>query len=139
MAAAKNGPRAKGKTGRPSKLTDERVERILEAIRAGNYIETAARIAGIAPSTLHQWRHDFPDFAEAVEKARAEAEGRNVAIVQRAAMSTWQAAAWWLERSFPARFGRRDRMEVDHSGSVGVTLTQLAKLAGEEEAGDGDS
>jgi hypothetical protein len=24
----------------------------------------------------------------------------------------WQAAAWWLERSFPGRYGRRGRREI---------------------------
>lgn len=131
MARARKPP-AKRKPGRPTKLTDERVETILVALRAGNYLETAARVAGVSYQTLNEWRKDFPEFSEAVEKARAEAEARNVAMVQTAARSTWHAAAWWLERSFPSRFGRRDRHEVEHSGSVGVTLTQLAELAAKD-------
>lgn len=135
MAGARKPP--KRKPGRPSKMTDEVVAKIIEALRAGNYLETAARVAGITYETLNEWRKQFPEFSEAVEKARAEAEARNVAVVQLAGRSQWQAAAWWLERSFPARFGRRDRMDVEHSGQVGVTLSQLARLAGEKEGGGG--
>ncbi len=103
--------------GRPSKLTDERGERILEALRAGNYLGTAARYAGIGESTLHEWRTKYPEFAEAVEKARADAEARMVAVIMKAAPIHWQAAAWWLERSFPGRYGRRERIE--HTGGDG--------------------
>lgn len=98
--------------GRPTKYTEQRVERILQAIRDGNYMETAARLAGIAPSTLYEWRNEFPDFSEAVETARAEAEERNIATIQAAAPQQWQAAAWWLERSFPDRYGRREQHNV---------------------------
>jgi transposase len=96
------------RTGRPSKFTVERQEQILEAIRGGNYLETAARAAGVGKSTFYEWLERFPDFADAVESARAEAEARNVAIIEKAAQASWQAAAWWLERSFPYRWGRRD-------------------------------
>ena len=50
------GPLA-GRTvvARPSKLTPETQNRIVQAARAGNYREAAARSAGIAPSTLYDW------------------------------------------------------------------------------------
>jgi hypothetical protein len=95
------------KVGRPTKFTPERQEQILRGIRAGNYVETAALAAGIGTSTFYEWVERFPDFAEAVQKARAEAETRYVAVIENAATTSWQAAAWWLERSAPSRWGRR--------------------------------
>ena len=102
---------------RPTKLTDEVREKICEAIRKGNYLETAAAYAGIGISTFYDWirRGDqtrgskFSDFSEAVKKARAEAEAHAVAVIRDAAHNSWQAAAWWLERSFPDRWGRTHR------------------------------
>lgn len=41
--------------GRPSKLTPDVQERIVNALNAGNYLEVAAGYAGISPSTLHNW------------------------------------------------------------------------------------
>ena len=29
---------------------------------------------------------------------------------------TWQAAAWYLERKHPDRWGRRERVDLKHSG-----------------------
>ena len=111
--------------GRPSKLTPEIQDRIVAAIRAGNYVETAARHAGIDPATFYRWMErgakersgKYREFRKAVEKARADAEVRHVAIIAQAATKRWEAAAWWLERSFPDRWGRR-RYEVEHSGTV---------------------
>jgi transposase-like protein len=117
------------KRGRPSRLTEERQAKILEALRAGNYLTSAAALAGVSRSTLHAWRQEHPHFADAVDQARAHAEARNDAIVQMAARTQWQAAAWWLERSFPDRWGRRGRIEHDHGGGVGITLSQLVRLA----------
>ena len=101
--------------GRPSKRTPEIEAKIIEAVRGGNYIETAANYAGIGKSTLYEWQSRFPDFADAIQKARAEAETRNVTLIQQAARTQWQAAAWYLERSYPSRYGRKDRLDIEHS------------------------
>lgn len=129
------------KTGRRSRLTPEIQERVVDAIQAGNYLETAAAYAGIADSTMYNWldrgrkerdraqsddtqikatEQPFVDFLEAVEKARATAEVRAVALIQKAASDTWQAAAWYLERSAPKKWGRRERLE--HTGPEGSAV-----------------
>jgi Holliday junction resolvase-like predicted endonuclease len=79
--------------GRPSKLSRQRHERIIAALREGNYFSTAS-----AP---------YAAFAAAVKKARAEAEAQALRQVrQAAAEGTWQAAAWYLERAHSERWGR---------------------------------
>ena len=107
------------KKGRPSLRTKVRKDRIVQAIAAGNYVETAARYGGVHPATYYRWMQEAQEpgaaankreFYEAVKKAEAEAEVRNVATIQLAASSQWQAAAWLLERKHPAQWGRR--MEV---------------------------
>ena len=114
---------------RPTKLTPERQTLIIKALREGNYIEAACAYAGIGKTTFYEWmergqnatRGRYAEFANAVEKARAEAEMRNVQVIQKAALDTWQASAWWLERSFPDRWGRRVQ-HVEHSGGVTIQL-----------------
>jgi transposase len=108
--------------GRPSKLTEDRKSAIIDSLRAGNYLETAAAGAGVHRDTLNEWRKQFPDFSDAVEKARAEAEEQHVAVIRAAARDSWQAAAWWLERSYPHRWGRRDRVYQSVVGSVEIKL-----------------
>lgn len=111
--------------GRPSKLTDETHQTIVGAIQLGMYQEQAALMAGISRGTFFRWMERglkggnqntrYREFRDAVEKARAEAEARKLRAIHIAADNgTWQAAAWWLERSFPDRWGRRDKVEVTH-------------------------
>ena len=103
----------KKETGRPSKLTAEVIENIQNWLRMGFFVEDAARMAGIHKATLYRWlekgREDrdneehtlYADFCDAMEKSRAEAEGMFINSIQTAAKrGQWQAAAWWLERSF---------------------------------------
>lgn len=106
--------------GRRSKLTPEIQEKIVIAIEAGNYADAACRYAGIDYSTFFRWMQkgeesddQYGEFRKAVEKARAHAEVKYVAVIDRAAREgTWQAAAWWLERTQPQKYGRKERYEV---------------------------
>jgi hypothetical protein len=111
-------------TGRPSALTPEVQRRLCDAIAAGNTRHDAAEYAGVAESTLRAWlaqgrrrrRGKLRALLQAVQKAEAEAVVRNVAIIQKAAATSWQAAAWWLER----------KRDGDWSQSKGL-VRQLAR------------
>lgn len=126
--------------GRPIKLNDEVREKIVQIVRAGNYIETAAAYAGVSKDSLYGWMRRgerekvrlangekpsgkeqiFVAFVDAISIALAESEARDVAIIGRAAESAWQASAWRLERKFPDRWGRKDRIE--HAGVDGKAI-----------------
>jgi hypothetical protein len=145
-----------GKMGRPTKYNDERAAKILEALRLGVPQSTAITYGGIAEATYYRWLSDAqkPDapphlveFREAVKAARAEAEVRSVAVIQNASRKTWQAAAWFLERSFPQHWARTDRHEVTGANGGPVELNVdtdalesklrqlIAKRKGEDETG----
>jgi hypothetical protein len=97
----------------------------------GNYIETASAYAGITKSTLYEWmkrgarekRGKYKEFSNAVEKAMAEAEMWDVALIAQAAKENWQAAAWRLERKYPARWGRKTQHEVTGKDGKPVEIT----------------
>lgn len=132
-----NSRRPKDNLGKwVSKFTAEAATQVLDAIRAGNYMETAAAYAGVHKDTFYEWLKNgrtaqqktgrltaletrFAEFAADVEQALAQAEVRDVAIIGKAAQTQWQAAAWRLERRMPDRYGRRDRVEL--SGGQEVT------------------
>lgn len=122
---------------RPRKLNPERQQKLVDAIRAGNYQETAAIYAGIGVSTFYRWMQEaaepgasteLVEFREAVERAKAESEIRAVTLINTAAQQTWQAAAWYLERSYPQRWGRFQRTEI--SGPDGGPIQTTSR--GEE-------
>lgn len=94
------------------KYTPDRVEKIISAIKGGNAPQVAARWAGVNKQVFAVWMDTYPEFVIMVEEAEAAAEIRNVAIVQQAANKQWTAAAWYLERTHPERWGRVDRVEI---------------------------
>lgn len=130
--------------GRPTKFTPETVKKLLEAVRLGNYRETACKYAGISHQTLRNWIHlaqrpdappEYVEFLEALERAEAEAEVEDLGLILRAAREgTWQAAAWRRERKNPERWGRRDATRMELTGAdggpldvrVGLGVDQLA-------------
>ena len=110
-----------GRAGRPRKALDqERVDRVLQGIKLGLPFVHACARAGISQDTFARWRKRSADFAEEVKKAEAEAIARNVTLIQKAAGTSWQAAAWWLERRHPQDFARTERLH--HAGAEGKEI-----------------
>jgi len=155
---AASGRQSAKPTGRPTKLTSEVHARIVQAIQAGNYMETAAAYAGISKTTFFEWLRrgarererlakdqrarpskreaPYAEFAVAVEQALAAAEVRDVALIAKAAEKEWTAAAWRLERKFPAKWGRR--IAVDEGEKRNTARSALVEMMQRlrEEAGD---
>ncbi|SFM94036.1 hypothetical protein [Methanolobus profundi] len=89
---------------------------LIKLLKSGVPVIHACDAVGIASVTYYDWMKrgelattgQYRDFYLRVKQARAEAVARNVAIIQKAASKSWQAAAWWLERSCPTEFAKRD-------------------------------
>lgn len=100
---------------------------MVRALQSGCDLETAAGFAGLPVNDVFRWVELGQREAERtssgeestaegsaylelwteLRKARAEAVVRNLAQVQKAAnRGEWKAAAWWLERSVPDKFGK---------------------------------
>lgn len=113
--------------GRPTKFTDEVKEKLLQAIRDGNYWQAACGVAGVDYTTVRKWitlgtlaqKGKFFDFFNAIKDAEAEAEARAVKQWQTQMPNNWQAARDYLERRFSDRWGRRDKLVAEHTGAGG--------------------
>jgi hypothetical protein len=113
--------------GRPTKLTPELQEELLKALKGGAYVEDACGYVGIHKDTFYEWMRRgadgddlYSEFSDAVEKARASAVVRNIALLQKAAEDSWQAAAWWLERTRPNQYGRRTNIAGPDGGAIEI-------------------
>jgi hypothetical protein len=111
--------------GKPYKYNDEVVTRLTQALRAGNTRRASCAYAGISEDTFAIWLRDISAFSDAIKKAEGDAEVRNVAIIQRAADTTWQAAAWWLERKHKAEWSSR----VEQTGADGSPVKVIVEYA----------
>src|SRR5258705_10167753 len=122
-------PKREGKArgGRPKgslKLSKSVREQFLMFLRHGAYIETACALAGITKQTFYDAvktaararercekdpalsltseERRLIGFLDAVAKAQAESEMRDLSTITAAALrGDWRAAAWRLERKFP--------------------------------------
>jgi len=117
--------------GRPSKLDDARVEDLVKWLKLGYYIEDACTMAGIGKTTYYRWLdkaeeglEEFRDFRDAVAKARAEAEGAHIMNIRKAADNgVWQASAWFLERSHPVKWGKRNPDLINEESDEPIEFT----------------
>ena len=104
-------------SGRNSLLTQATQGVICASVRSGNWLETAAQMAGIDRDTLFAWKRKgksdleagltnsiYAQFVNAIARAEADAEAVSVARVRTAAQKDWRAAAWYLERRHSDRW-----------------------------------
>lgn len=138
---------------RHNAFTPDRTQHIIKALRAGNYLETAASMAGIHRATVYRWLNEGRDaefkqdagerlskdeqakmeFYLEVDRARADARAAALRVITNAATTgQWQAAAWFLERTAPQEYGRYQRTEItgpnDGPVSVQVSAQDLESL-----------
>ena len=123
--------------GRPSKLTPEVQEKIVNALILGSYRADAAQFAGVDKATLRRWlvrgAQEKDSFYAAFRDAVLEAESRSkvtaIGCVTKAVRDgDWRAAAWFLERKWPAEFCAKSQLFL-----VAKALDEMEKAA--EESG----
>ena len=111
---------------RPSKLTPETQQKIVDAISAGNYYEAACGYAGVDYSTFRRWMEkgekaktgQYREFCDAVQQAEAQAEVRMVANWQKHMPNNWMAIRDFLARRHPNRWMPREGKDVNLKGEM---------------------
>lgn len=124
---------------RPSKLDERVAERIVQATRKGLPRRRAARLAGIHPATLFDWlargragEQPYADFADRIKSAEIEGEESLVDLLREHAVETWQAAAWLLERRFPARYSLKQRVSHEVHMTPEQARAKYRELTGQD-------
>lgn len=100
--------------GRPSGLTPSVQKIVVNALKAGSFIDAACELAGISDVTFYAWVKlgkrekvgPHAEFLRAVKGALAAAEVELVGTIRAASKQQWQAAAWILERRFPSKWAK---------------------------------
>ena len=126
-----------------SLLTKEIQKQIVEILEAGNYQKTAYESLGIPKATYFNWLKEgekaeakegnlakkeetYLDFLDSIKKAVQVARKVNLAVIHKAAQDgSWQAAAWFLERTDFEHFGNKSKFE--HTGTDGKPMTIIVE------------
>lgn len=100
--------------GRPSTFKQSDADRFVNAIRVSGFVSSACRKARLAPATVYRWlqrgetgEEPYATFLENVQAARSEVEEE----LRETAKASPHTATWLLERTFPAEYGMRDKVE----------------------------
>lgn len=127
---AKKKPSELKPRGRPTKLLSDKIRNdLLNYIRAGNYREAAAQAVGVSSGSLSKWmridKEPYLSFRKAVLEAENLAEIRAVAGIIKAGAADPKHYQWWLERKFPERWGRKDKVILQVETELRVMAEKL--------------
>lgn len=129
--------------GRPRLLdmNDSLSETLADYLKQGLYMREACALAGVSRDSVYSWLrqgskdrkegNDTPEarFSDIIKRAMAEAESDAISAVRAAGKNPafWQAEAWFLERRYPDKYGKRDRVALEHSGQMGIGVASVDK------------
>ena len=114
--------------GRPTKLTPDVQEAIVDGINAGLTYRMSCARAGVTHATFYRWLEKgetaksgaFREFCDTVSRAKADSALRLVSQITLQAPTDWRAAAFLLERRFPDDYGKRSEITGKDGGPVKV-------------------
>ena len=110
------------------KYTPEITAAICKNLNNGNNRTDTCVLVGICYDTFIEWQKK-PEFTEAIKKAEAECKSRNIQIIQKAAITTWQAAAWWLERKYKDEYALKTEFAGDKKNPLQIVIEHLRNAA----------
>ena len=132
----------KGHHGRPNLLDNspEIREAILQYIEEGLAFSEACSLAGVSRQTLYNYmqsgaanirKEDYEQenaqFYLLVKQAEAQSELNSLKKINNAANipAFWGAAAFLLERRYPDRYGKQDRLTVQSTSRIDIQTTNV--------------
>jgi hypothetical protein len=130
-----NSVPARRKKGRPTKFVPALRKRLVEIIAIGTPLRFACAACRISYAAFCEYRIAHPDFDSEIEAARAASIEKHLrSIITAAEGGDTASSRWYLERCFPAEFGRSRIELTGENGSplaVGIGI-YLPRKDGEE-------
>jgi transcriptional regulator with XRE-family HTH domain len=116
------------KPGRPAKYSDDDIASRIGAIAAwkrnGLTDKEICGNLGISQETLCQYKHKYPELAEALKASRDEANAQVENALHKSALSGNIAAQiFWLKNRKSSDW--RDKQDIEHSGKLDLTIDQI--------------
>jgi len=119
--------------GRKTKLNEKITKELVSLLKSGCFVEQCVRTVGITKTIYYRWlkrgeaeitrfEDEFEDnekakiirselkyvaFVDAIREAEESAETAAVINIKANFLEDWKASAWFLERRYPQRWGRK--------------------------------
>lgn len=116
-------------------MTKNEIDSIVKAVQLGVDLEIAVHAAGMSMSEVFHWLErgkveeakiaagakanrteaKFLIFWRAIKQSRAKSIAQIQMNIRNAAIDDWKAAAWWLEKTMPEKYGKQaEQLEQLH-------------------------
>ena len=118
-------------TDQPDALDETQLRQICALVARGCTVKEAARCFGCGLSAIRHAREANDWFRRKLARAKSKANQSPLRAMQRAMAKDWRAAAWFLERTQPERFGRRSHRAFTNK-QAGALIKDLTSIVGEE-------
>jgi hypothetical protein len=115
------------------KLNPELIDKACELLLDGNYVITICKCLDISHDAWYRWlklgaaqkEGIYHDFYEAVTRAENDAEAKMVAMWRQHMPNDYRAIRDFMERRYPDRWGRHNKMDLNHSGNLEIKVEWL--------------
>lgn len=131
--------------GRPNLLdnSEEIRDQIVEYVSEGLAFSEACSLVGISRSTMYDYMsagakkiregdldNEQATFFLRVKQAEAFAEKEHLDNVKKAGKipAFWSASAWFLERKYPDRYGKQDRLNIQQTSRVDIRSVSVQQV-----------
>lgn len=102
--------------------------KLVEFMETGLDLSEAAKLANVSTYKVDLYRSD-PDFEELVQKCQASCEFQHIQNINTAgSMGQWQASAWFLERKFPKKYGKKDTIKHEYEIKVNSFMNAVIQV-----------
>jgi hypothetical protein len=102
--------------------------KLVAAMDSGLDLAEAAKLNNISEFKLNSFRSD-PDFEELVQKCQATCEFSHLQNIEMAGkFGQWQASAWFLERKFPKKYGKKDTIKHEYEIKINSFMNAVIQV-----------
>lgn len=124
--------------GAPPAIADSTVyNTIVENVRLGLDVSSAASAAGVNPKLIYDWirrgeqniNELYAQFVQDLYKAAAEYEASHLQNITQHSSHDWRASAWILERRYPHKWGSKSKLEVEHKDQESEEVKEVLNEA----------
>ena len=96
-------------------------------------VNDVCKLTGISKTKFEEYRL-IPDFEEFLQKMALNGEIRSLESIHKASdKGYWQAGAWFLERKYPEKYGKKDLYKAEYEAKLEVYKKVLLGLLEELE------
>lgn len=107
-------------------IREEQIEALFKCLALGASVTDSCTMAGVSLEWFYKRRAKNKEFAQRIEKSIIDAKINNLGIIQKAANTSWQAAAWYLERKYKQEYSLKSETEI--SGPNGQPISMNYKV-----------